>query len=275
MEIRIFNVEHGFCAYVIADNRNVKLIDFGHNSETGFRPSRYLPATGCTGIEELIVSNYDEDHLSDLPNLRRLQRDLPIEVVTKNASITADQLRNLKRRTGPIQPGMEALLDMIRNYTTDLADMPNPPQFPGIEERLFWNSYPAFEDTNNLSLVTFLHCRGIHIVFPGDLERSGWLALLEDQSFREHLSRVNLFVASHHGRQSGYCSEVFDYCQPDVIIISDESIRYDTQQVDYTRHATGVPFEGGSTRYVFTTRNDGMIRITEPEGYSYWVTTGG
>ncbi len=64
MEIRIFNVEHGFCAYIIADNGNVMLIDCGHNADTGFRPSNYLVANGSTGIERFIVSNYDEDHLS-------------------------------------------------------------------------------------------------------------------------------------------------------------------------------------------------------------------
>jgi beta-lactamase superfamily II metal-dependent hydrolase len=68
MEIRIFDVEHGFYAYIVADNANVMLIDCGHNSEIGFRPSSYLLVNGCYGIEELIISNYDENHLRDLLN---------------------------------------------------------------------------------------------------------------------------------------------------------------------------------------------------------------
>ena len=98
MEITIFNVEHGFCAYTIADNGNVMLVDCGHNSSTGFRPSDYLSAKGCSGIEWFVVSNYDEDHLSDLPQLRRY---LPIRSLWRNNSISIDELRGLKLQAGP------------------------------------------------------------------------------------------------------------------------------------------------------------------------------
>ena len=153
MEIRIFDVAHGFCAYIIADNNNVILVDCGHNAGSGFRPSAYLSSNGCTGIEKFIVSNYDEDHLSDLPNLRRL---LPIEVLHRNTSMDVDQLRRLKLLGGPIAPGMEAMLSMIGTYNSTVT---NPPEFPGIELAFFSNPYPTFEDSNNLSLVTFLHYR--------------------------------------------------------------------------------------------------------------------
>lgn len=266
MEINIFDVAHGFCAYIIADNHNVMLIDCGYNEQTGFRPSDYLSANGCRGIEWFIVSNYDEDHLNDLPWLK--QR-LPIEIFWRNRSINVNELRGLKLLSGPILPGTETVLDMHADY---VHNVPNPPEFPGIESGFFCNSYPEFQDTNNLSFVTFLHYRDIHIVFPGDLERTGWLTLLSQQAFREHLSRVNFFVASHHGRDSGYCAEVFDYCQPELVIISDEYIHYDTQEVDYRRHASGVSW-GDHDRYVLTTRNDGMITISQRPGEGAYVNT--
>jgi len=267
MEIRIFGVEHGFCAYIIEDNRNVMLIDCGHNTKTGFRPTNYLVANGCTGIERFIVSNYDEDHLSDLPNLRE---KLPIEVLRRNQSVSASDLRRLKASSGPIQPGMQALLDMIESYTNNVT---NPPEFPEIELRTFHNDYPIFNDTNNLSLVTFIHCHGIHLAYPGDIEEAGWVELLKNRSFIEHLARVNLFIASHHGRESGYYPEAFDYFRPDLIIISDEAIKYDTQDVDYSKHAKGVPWEDRTTKYVLTTRKNGMIKISERSGYNYYVLT--
>lgn len=266
MEVRIFDVAHGFCAYIIADNRNVMLIDCGYNEHTGFRPSNYLPAHNCNGIERFIVSNYDEDHLNDLPSLRR---SLPIQLLRRNASINAEQLRSLKLRTGPLQPGIEAMLDMIRTYTSDVT---NPPEFPEMEMVFFYNPYPTFEDTNNLSLVTFLHYHDVHIVFPGDLEKAGWLALIQQQSFRQNLSQVNFFIASHHGRKSGYCIEVFDYCKPELVIISDESIQYETQETEYRRHVSGVRW-GDSYRYVLTTRNDGMITIQQHPGENPLIST--
>ena len=267
MEIKIFDVSHGFCSYVIADNQNVMLFDCGHNSQTGFRPSNYLPLSGCNGIERMFFLNYDEDHLSDLPGIIE---KLPISVFHRNRTITSDELRRLKRQAGPIQPGMQILLDLIDNSGHNVSGYE---EFPDVEIEIFCNSYPHFSDTNNLSLVVFLHYGGIHIVFPGDLEKPGWEALLKNPNFRSHLSRVNIFVAPHHGRQSGYCAEIFDYCEPEVIIISDEPIKYGTQTVDYRRHAKGIPWNGGSPRYVLTTRKDGMITISDPPGYSFYITT--
>jgi len=266
MEIKIFDVLHGFCAYIIADNGNVILIDCGYNEETNFRPSNYLVNNRCAGIERLIISNYDEDHIDDLPNLRKV---LSVDVLHRNRTISADELEKLKLKAGPIQPGMQSLLDMIRIYTSDVV---NPPEFPGVELVTFHNNFPLFDDTNNLSLVTFLYYRDIHIVFPGDLEKKGWLSLLAGKSFQEELKRVNIFIASHHGRESGYCSDVFEYCKPEIVIISDEPIQYDTQSTSYDQHASGVRF-GNQDRYVLTTRNDGMVTISQRLGENPRINT--
>jgi len=51
---------------------NVALFDCRHDDQTGFRPSRYLMRRGVTGVEHLVISHYDQDHLSDLPNLLAL-----------------------------------------------------------------------------------------------------------------------------------------------------------------------------------------------------------
>lgn len=52
------------------------------------------------------------------------------------------------------------------------------PDLGNVRLQFFFNRYGEFSDTNNLSLVTFLHYRDVHVVFPGDLERRGWEALL-------------------------------------------------------------------------------------------------
>ncbi len=255
MRVQIFDVEHGFCAYVVTDSGNVTLIDAGHNSDTGFRPSRYLPANGCSGIEQLVVSNYDEDHISDLPGL---VRSPGIQTLARNRSINAEQLERLKRSGGPIASGMRALLDLMRTYTADAA----PIDWAGATFTFFSNPYPTFTETNDLSLVTFLDYRDVHMVFPGDLEKAGWRALLQKPDFRTALAGVKLFVASHHGRENGYYPEVFNICKPQLVLVSDEPVKYDTQDVDYTQHASGMRFTDGM-RYVLTTRADGMITISQ------------
>ena len=63
---------------------------------------------------------------------------LPISTLTRNRSINPIQLRQLKRQGGPILPGMEALLGMMTNYTSDVTSVP---ALPNIESVTFYNNY--------------------------------------------------------------------------------------------------------------------------------------
>jgi beta-lactamase superfamily II metal-dependent hydrolase len=150
------------------------------------------------------------------------------------------------------------------------------PALPNTEFVFFRNRYPWFSDLNNLSLVTFLHYGDIHAVFPGDLEAAGWRALLQDFGFLVQLLRVNVFVASHHGRENGFCPEVFNVCSPQVVIVSDGPLQHASQEMTdrYADQARGVYF-GLERRKVLTTRCDGTIAIAESLGGNTgaWVFT--
>lgn len=270
MRIEVFDVAHGFCAAVQKDDGRLFLMDCGHNDDTQFHPSNYLRQCGFSTIQGLFISNYDRDHFSDLPNLRSA---FTIESLYCNRSISSSDLRQLKLQSGPIGVAMEALLEMIDASSGGGIATGSPLHDPSVVP--FHNSYPVFEDTNNLSLVTFMHYRDIHIVFPGDLECAGWRQLLQNPSFRNELARTQIFVASHHGRENGYCPEVFEHCHPQIVIISDDAITYDTQEaVDYGIHAAGITFDDGNVRKVLTTRNDGKISIwQEPTDTTWYVRT--
>lgn len=242
---------------LVHENGNVMLWDCGH-SDT-YSPSQFLPAQDIQRIDRFFVTNYDEDHISDLPELRS---NLHITTLHRNPSISAEQLRALKLRSGPISPAMQSLLQMIQGYTFGPPDP--PPPFPGVYFSNFWNLYGSdFEDTNNISFITFLQSGSHYFIIPGDLEEAGWKQLLSSEDFRTALSGVNVFIASHHGRESGYCREVFDYCTPQVVVFSDSSVKHATQEManTYANHAMGVTFNG-QTRKVLSTRNDGSIMWT-------------
>ncbi|AOU96678.1 hypothetical protein BI364_00365 [Acidihalobacter yilgarnensis] len=157
---------------------------------------------------------------------------------------------------------MNELLAMVDSYTGSVA--PHQLELAGLNVRIYHNDYPAFTDTNNLSLLTFLDVGNVSFVLGGDLERPGWLRLLINPEIRALLSRVDVFVASHHGRESGYCAEVFNYCKPRLVVMSDGPIQYDTQRMSttYANHASGELFttaSGQEVRKVVTTRSDGNI----------------
>ena len=255
MRFEILNVEHGFCAYAVGSDGGVLLFDCGHGIAN--RPSTHLPSRGITSIQRFFVTNYDEDHISDLPAVRR---NLYIEVLTRNSSMTSSQIRSLK--IPPISPAMNELLGMVDSYTGGVTEEQLEPA--SLKVWFFHNDYSAFTDTNNLSLLTFLDVGQVSFALGGDLERTGWLTLLQQPQIQGLLKRVDVFVASHHGRESGYCREVFDYCKPRLVVMSDGPIEHDTQHMagTYAQHASGNLFStplGQEMRKVVTTRKDGNI----------------
>jgi beta-lactamase superfamily II metal-dependent hydrolase len=257
MEFVIHDVGHGFCAHLRHGNGNVMLWDCGHKNEPEHRPSVFLPEQGIHAINHLFITNYDEDHISDLPDIRS---NLGVDLLTRNKSITTDQLRQLKLENGSLTAAMESFLEMNNSYTAGVSSFPD---FDGVTYNTYHCNFSDFQDTNNLSLVTFLEVSNTKFVIPGDLELAGWLKLLEDQSFRDHLADVNYFIASHHGRTSGYCADVFKICHPNCIIFSDGAVQYATQEEAncYRQHASGIQFNG-EERYVLSTRNDGSLTWT-------------
>ena len=256
MRFQILDVGHGFCAILIAENGNTMMFDCGHKPTPEFRPSTYLWQLGQSSIERLFISNYDEDHISDLPEVCRL---FSIRIFHRNRSITTSQLHELKKQSGYLSSSMTTLLDLNDSYV--YSEPVPPPEFSGVEYITFHNRYQLdFEDTNNISLVTFLNCNGTQFVLPGDLGYEGWERLLQDESFNNVLQNVDYFVASHHGRKDGYCEAVFEYCNPRAVIFSDGPVTHSTQEManTYGKHASGIQFNG-VTRKVLSTRRDGTL----------------
>jgi hypothetical protein len=119
--------------------------------------------------------------------------------------------------------------------------------------------------TNDLSLAVVIQFGDFKILFAGDLEVTGWRRLLDLPSFRHDLIGTTIFVASHHGRESGCCTELFDLFRPQLVIISDDERKFDSQDTDdwYRSRCTGAVFvtDASQRRYVATTRKDGAMRI--------------
>ena len=266
MKIEIFNVELGQCAMVHCPNGNKVMIDAGHtnNEPNPWRPSVHFKDVA---IEALIITNYDEDHVSDFVALR--EECDGIRVIHRNRSVDAAALLSLKGSIGAMGPGIKALYDWMNSPpgTGDPADLGE------IEIMDYCNPYGTFDDTNNLSLATFFHYGEFTILFPGDLATAGWKELLKRKDFQDDLGKVNVLVASHHGREDGYCEEVFNYCSPTLIIISDGKIQHATQEKTtgwYEKKALGVTFPGDVNRSVLTTRKDGHITI-DAESNGRWT----
>ncbi len=163
----LFDVGHGFCAYVSTPTGANMLFDCGYDNELQY-PSRYFSDRNITHISELFLSHFDQDHVCDLPNLRQ---NITFGSVSRNRTVPADFIRTEKRKVGLITASMGSALEMHENWIYPVV---NPPDYGGVKVHYFHNDYPLFTDTNNLSLVVFLVYDGFVIVIPGDLERAGW-----------------------------------------------------------------------------------------------------
>jgi beta-lactamase superfamily II metal-dependent hydrolase len=279
LQIRIFDVEHGACAMLLAPNSGrLVMVDSGHNDSLGWRPSAYIrQVLNRTVLDYLFITNADQDHLSDLNGL--WEQQVSVTTLFRNRTPDPDTLRAIKQDAcglfGKLTDDIERYLQIHRSYNSPATE-PFDVHMGGVTCQVFCNEYPRFDDTNNLSLVAFFHFGGFTICFPGDLEDAGWLALLERPAFCAALARTTVLVASHHGRMSGFCPEVFDHCEPSVIVVSDKPIEHETQDLDYGPFVkeNGVwVLNQGKRRHVLTTRRDGdIIFVVSPDG-TFTVTT--
>jgi hypothetical protein len=274
MWVTIFDVEHGACAVLEHSNSpKLAMIDSGHNDSEGWYPSQYLTEQrGRSELDYLFITNADHDHMSDLNGL--WEAGISVTTLCRSPGISAADLRRIKVRDaggGCLSDDIERFLQVHEGYTGPNL-YPFDQNMGGVTVKMFWNTYPTVRTTNDLSLATFFEFSGFKILFPGDLMRDGWLELLQREDFRDELDTTTVLVASHHGRDSGYCDEIFEQPEfgriwhPQCVVFSDNSPQHGTQEgmaQKYGNRCTdrGIRTHGGHQRWVLTTRDDGWIQF--------------
>lgn len=284
MILKIWDVQHGACAMLTHRSAQgiegrLAMIDSGHNQDTGWKPSTYIRHyLKRSVLDYLFVTNADLDHISDLNNLWR--EGVTVSTFFRNRSVSPEVMKIIKEVGGELTDDIRRYLDLHAGYVYPV-DAPFDQSMGGITVKTFWNSTPRFYDTNNLSLVVFFKFGTFKILFPGDLEEDGWLALLEQPDFRTELAGTTVLVASHHGRENGYCDALFNYIRPRTIVMSDKAIVHDTQRmtqayrqrvVDHWPNGVSVRTTG-KQRHVLTTRRDGWIQFIVDEFGNFDIYT--
>jgi beta-lactamase superfamily II metal-dependent hydrolase len=278
MQIDIHDVGHGHCAVVTTPDGTRLMIDCGSNPSRGWWPSIHY---WRQHIDILVLQNLDEDHVDDLADM---WRQVTIGAIVTNPTITAQALQRMKA-DGGMGPGVRFAHTLIGASQPGLVHGQLPlTGAGGVDAFVAWNRHGIdFVDTNNLSMATFVEYGPFVALFTGDLEGPGWRALLKSPGFVAHLSRVTVLIASHHGRKNGCCEEAFNLMRPEIVIFSDDTIQYESQDTIgwYRQRTQGIPdltkpfnaLAGYPRRRVFTTRRDGSIAINVAAGGKYVVTS--
>jgi beta-lactamase superfamily II metal-dependent hydrolase len=286
MRIRVEDVEHGCCVMLqhvirsgLGQEQGGRLAMIDSGSSTDFKPSTVIKSLGRDTLDYLFITNADQDHMSDLKGLE--DAGIYVETLIRNPSYTSDQIWAVKRAGGPLTRDAEWYVNACETYTGGPPVISFDHGMGGITYKSFWNSYGTgpgqFTDTNNLSLVIFIKYGNFKMLFPGDMERAGWLELLKRSDFRAELAGTEVLMASHHGRENGFCEEIFEYFSPSCVVISDKAMEHKTQDTvpDYRKVITAQGVKVRTTmkyRHVLTTRRDGHI-VFDVDGASYTIDT--
>jgi hypothetical protein len=282
MDIIIFDVELGQCIFFYPRNDHPEyglMVDCGNTPK--FEPIdkilewNWLPEETKTNptkkiLKYLIITNYDQDHFSGLPYLRE---KVSIDTTRLPKNVSSTELSEIK---DTITKPIKEIINLKDTYTND-ANI-NPP----YERDTFYlnqSDFPDEEiDTNKLSQMVFITYKGTCICIPGDLTSDAWEKHLKNKNVIAKLKETQILIASHHGREDGYNENVFKYCKPEIIILSDKDIVHKTQEGQTKTYAgevlgNGIILNGDKSklRKVLTTRSDGhiWIRIEDNQSRTY------
>ena len=279
MRVILFDVGHGFCAFLKSSTGCTLLIDCGCSES--FSPIKYIRQNELGGVTpingryltELIVTHPHDDHIKDI---NRVISELPPCLL----------LRSQFNWNDVKTPGCdESEYENLNVYAPWQATYSAPPtiqpnwgqmqiQAFRVPQVLVSGSNNS-KAINNSSYAVIVSFTGSiykkKFLFGGDMETSGWEALLKSNAqFCQAVAGTTFYFASHHGHCSGFSSALFSAIgtKPHLNLIS---VTEKDESVDggYSGNAQGVYFGPNDLRYTLTTRTHGSIFLdTDATGYT-------
>lgn len=195
----------------------------------------------------------------------KLRRN-PLSRSAVTGSLSDNAIKNANFNEGGDEINM--YLGLLKSYDTSVD--PEITAFHttnngGVNFQFFFPAKGSESNINNHSIVTLLEYHGVKILFPGDNEPLSWNELLESQDFTDAIKGTQVLIAPHHGRESGYCTELFDVISPNLVVISDGKFCDTSATARYSTKAIGwnVKNSNGESKdkKCVTTRDNGVIKI--------------
>jgi competence protein ComEC len=247
----------GHAVHVFTPAGEVIVIDAGASKDVS--PLSWLRRQ-TSRIDQLIISHPHGDHIEEIERLS----NFTVGRLIRPANLDERSVR--AQNQARIQPKLDVYFDLDRRFNLPITGQPI-----GASSDVVLETFTAVGDAranlNNHSLVVSITYGGCTAILPGDNEPSSWQALSLNSSFVARLEKCHLFLASHHGRESGYCGQTFSrLLKPRLCVISDGCVRDTDAGPKYSQLATGHRVVSGSgsqdTRNCVTTRDDGLVSAT-------------
>lgn len=264
LRIVVHDVGHGLAIHAFTPNGQTVVVDLGCSDY--FSPLEWLKDQTKT-IDKLIITHPHGDHIDEIDyiaahgfHVRQLWRPrwLPERDVRK---------ANTKEYAGKLDKYFEINQRFTHPIPNDQL-VGNPIVSGGVEILKFASKDCGTSNINNHSGVVVFSYQGVKVVVPGDNEPASWNILLQNPDFVSAISGAHVFLASHHGRESGYLSDLFGKrkIEPKLCLVSDGKVIDTDATSRYSAHAEGWDVTSRSSgqtksRSCLTTRTDGAAVI--------------
>ena len=258
------DIKHGSSTFIKTPNNTNIIFDCGSDLETGISAFSLLNGEK---LNYLIISHPHRDHISGLINKKfkkptTLMRNKQIPKRLIEERIRESDNDNDKKI-------FRKYLDLNERFNSPA----NPETYAGDPKNngnvIIETFKPPFKETDDLnyySLATYIEYQDFKILLMGDNTLDNINKLLENSEFKRLTSNIDVLLAPHHGRDSCYSSDLMDYLNPDITIISDDSEKNDESAIEkYTSKSKGLYVlknDNMVKRKCLTTRNDGNILLS-------------
>ena len=266
LKVRVWDVKQGTCISAETPNNKKVIIDCGNSDDVS--PACHINTSAKKEIlDYLIISHPHQDHIKDILNI---DEKFNVKFLRVNSKITKDVMK--QDNPDVFDPPNDEFINKYYEYAEerfpDKVSYDESPRNPLWGDDCVFYPFANRDDdlsVNNMSVATFIEFGNQVILYGADLEKEGWNELLEQEKFCKYLSKVTIFIASHHGNDSGYCSEIFKHFTPTITIISAGKYRDNTVS-KYDKLAAGMTVykpngDKDDCRKVLTTRKDGNIDL--------------
>lgn len=270
MKLVVWDVQHGSSVYIETPSGKHIVIDLGtgdySEGNLSFSPLNFIKNVfKVDQLDLVIITHPHTDHIDDIINFDILSPKVLTRPkhLTKEIIMKANSLNDLGK--------IEKYIKISERYSMSVEERENPKRGEnngGVNIKTYHPCNCGTSNINNHSIVTVIEYLGVKVLIPGDNEAASWKELIEDKEFLDAIKDTNIFLASHHGRESGYYSELFNCFQPELVIISDGPYSETSATERYSKIAKGwkiykrsedenIPYD----RKCLTTRKDGTIFI--------------
>lgn len=278
LQLYVCDVGHGDAIIIKFPSGKTALIDCGGKDVRS--ASSYLEILEIQTLDYLAISHPHVDHIRDIINVTTKFRP---DVLGRNRIFTKEKIKDENAEVFDTHEDIiDKYLELNNDFTGSISG--NPEKDPTMSEWGKGANIVSFANDdsemnlNDLSRVLFIKYGSHVILCPGDIEKKGWINLLKKPAFVEELKNTTVLIASHHGRDSGFSNDIFQYFIPKIVLVSDGRFG-DTSATDRygsimdEKMTINKPDDKREERKVLTTRNDGTIIVSIFGGKDLFITT--